>query len=65
MGKGVQMRDLQDRIDYDRQVATQSTYWSCTCGFDHVPGCKAGRTTRIFIGGVVLAAVVSVWCMVN
>ncbi len=36
-------------------VEEQSTFWVCTCGFDHVPGCRARWTGRAIVVVVSLA----------
>jgi len=50
------MRYSPEQIECDLRIAKKSTYWSCGCGFGHVPGCKVGRTNWI----IILAAIGSI-----
>lgn len=46
----------------DRLTAERSTYWSCCCGLDHVPGCKTARTEwAVKLGLGIILGLVLCW----
>jgi hypothetical protein len=51
---------LRERITHERWMASQSTFTSCVCGFNHVPGCKVRITERLLVVVAVLVIVAAV-----
>ena len=51
----------EERRECDRRMARNSTYGSCGCGFDHVPGCRTRVTERFISWGIIIVGVMGSW----